>query len=732
MVVLLSVLAALVAAPVPAAPPSAAQPALGTLGGAPVWPGLYRDQRTVRLSDGSPVVVNVLHFRSDDPSLELRPVLAQGRVPGLETVTEMGRRLYGEGAVAGVNGGFWLASPVGEPNGYWAVDGELVSESETQGRGPRGTAAFGGGGVVMDRVSTRVSVVLGDGLRLPVAGVNRGLRPGPAPGGDGEDALLVYTPRLGPAVLAAGASAPVRAYTLGDVTLPASGRATGVVAEVADATGREVPIPAGGVTLLAYGRAADGLATTGVGATVELDVTLLPVDQDRLPAWAQVVHGLAAGPLIVKDAVPTDPADWEDEGFAPDVHSLVRAPRSAIGVTSGGETVLLTADGRRPGYSAGLTIAELATTMISLGAVEALSLDGGGSSQFVVDGLLRNLPCCDAATRPVANGLFVFHDYRFTSTERLAGAGRAETAAEIALAAYPDGAPEVLVASGEAFPDALAGGALAAEVGGPLLLTARDALPPATIDALALLRPETVTILGGFAAVAGEVEKALDERYAVRRLAGAERTATAAAIARRVAPRSRRAFLASEGGFADALVAAVPAGLLGEPVLLSRSTALPAPTRAYLRRARVEEVVIVGGRDRIGPGVVAELRRLGIAVARLAGSSRYGTARAVTEWTSSQRPGLEGTGLVVATGDDFPDALAGGPLAVARRQPLMIVPAWSVLADPDAAAYLEERAGGALERVTLLGGLGVLSSYQEYELDQLALRPPAETATASG
>ena len=105
--------------------------------------------------------------------------------------------------------------------------------------------------------------------------------------------------------------------------------------------------------------------------------------------------------MVVHGGVMTDPQDWVDEGFEPGVHSLVRAPRTAIGVTADGRTLMVTADGRRPGITHGFTIAELARYMIALGAVEALSLDGGGSSQMVVDGILRNVPCCDDVVRRV-------------------------------------------------------------------------------------------------------------------------------------------------------------------------------------------------------------------------------------------------------------------------------------------------------------------------------------------
>src|SRR4051812_48243684 len=63
------------------------------------------------------------------------------------------------------------------------------------------------------------------------------------------------------------------------------------------------------------------------------------------------------------------------------------------------------------------------------------------------------------------------------TTVRLSGANRYATASAISQAMFPSGAPAVVVASGEVFPDALVGGPLAARVGGPVLLTQRNGLP---------------------------------------------------------------------------------------------------------------------------------------------------------------------------------------------------------------------------------------------------------------
>ena len=99
------------------------------------------------------------------------------------------------------------------------------------------------------------------------------------------------------------------------------------------------------------------------------------------------------------------------EGFAP-VPSFFRSfvagrqPRTLAGVRADGTLLLVTVDGRAPGWSAGMTLPEAARLMRSLGARDALNLDGGGSSTMTVRGEVVNRPS-DRVERRVSDGLFV-------------------------------------------------------------------------------------------------------------------------------------------------------------------------------------------------------------------------------------------------------------------------------------------------------------------------------------
>jgi hypothetical protein len=128
--------------------------------------------------------------------------------------------------------------------------------------------------------------------------------------------------------------------------------------------------------------------------------TRVPSDQWR--PWA-VVDAVQAGPMLVQGGV-VDVTDDEEVFFGTTI-PLVH-PRSAVGVTADGDVILLVVDGRQP-RSRGVDLSELALILHSLGCVEALNLDGGGSSALVVNGERLNLPCGEPKEREVASALVV-------------------------------------------------------------------------------------------------------------------------------------------------------------------------------------------------------------------------------------------------------------------------------------------------------------------------------------
>ncbi len=289
--------------------------------------------------------------------------------------------------------------------------------------------------------------------------------------------------------------------------------------------------------------------------------------------------------------------------------------------------------------------------------------------------------------------------------ERLAGHDRYATAAAISRTRFGGGAATVFIATGASFPDALAGSPAAASANGPILLTTRDALPSATATELARLRPSTIVILGGPGAVSDGVAGQLGA-YAgsVQRWSGPDRYETAATISRSTfGPGVAVAYIATGSGFPDALSGGGLAGRNGGPILLVAAGGVPAGTAAELARLRPAQIVILGGTGVVSDAVAAALQPYATSgsVTRLAGADRYATSVAVS------RAGYGSAGsdaVFVATGQNFPDGLAGGPVAALLPGPLLLVS--SSRLPPSVADELRRLDP---ERIYVLGGTGSIS-----------------------
>ncbi|MFC1544301.1 phosphodiester glycosidase family protein, partial [Gemmatimonadota bacterium] len=130
---------------------------------------------------------------------------------------------------------------------------------------------------------------------------------------------------------------------------------------------------------------------------------VVPPGEDDARPW-RARDAMAAGPALVQDGQIRVTVD--EEAFfgssIPDVH-----PRTAAGYTREGDLVLLIVDGRQPN-SRGVDLIELATIMRDLGCVEALNLDGGGSSTLIINGRLINRPAGRTFQREVMSAVAVF------------------------------------------------------------------------------------------------------------------------------------------------------------------------------------------------------------------------------------------------------------------------------------------------------------------------------------
>jgi hypothetical protein len=120
------------------------------------------------------------------------------------------------------------------------------------------------------------------------------------------------------------------------------------------------------------------------------------------PSWANLLDSTGSNTTLVHNGAPSDDVVYGGPPYYTEVSC-----RSAVGRLADGRDVLVTLDGRQPGYSIGMTPYDFATFLVSLGVVEATNLDGGGSATMVVNGLLVNRPSDASGERAVGTALVV-------------------------------------------------------------------------------------------------------------------------------------------------------------------------------------------------------------------------------------------------------------------------------------------------------------------------------------
>lgn len=318
--------------------------------------------------------------------------------------------------------------------------------------------------------------------------------------------------------------------------------------------------------------------------------------------------------------------------------------------------------------------------------------------------------------------------------DRLAGEDRYATAAAIALAL--DGAgTSALLATGEAYPDALAAAYLAGARSAPVLLTGPDALPAPTASALEELGATSVTLLGGTGAIGAAVEDELVAAgYTVDRIAGEDRYETASLVA--LAPGAgavgtvgdqRVAFVASGAGFADA-VAAGPLAAAGRlPTLLTTPDRLSPAAAAALGELDIERAVVLGGTAAVSTAAEAEIVALGIEVERVAGGDRTATAAAIADY-AVEHLGFSAAAVNLARGDGFADALAGGPYGGSIEAVTLLTASPTTLGAATA-GWLADHAD-TLGTGAIFGGTGAVSGAVEAEATEAAGGTAAPTSAS--
>lgn len=221
-----------------------------------------------------------------------------------------------------------------------------------------------------------------------------------------------------------------------------------------------------------------------------------------------------------------------------------------------------------------------------------------------------------------------------------------------------------------------------------------------------------------------------DERSTIR-LAGSDRYQTAVTVSQWAFPAGAPVvYIATGTDFADALSAAPAAAAAGGPLLLVPEVGITTEVWDEIVRLAPTEIFVVGGAGVVPPATEARLAGL-TSTTRLSGPDRFGTAAAIA--LASHPTGA--AHVVIATGFDFADALAGGPAAASVDAPILLT--WN---DELAQATIDALDALAPDSITILGGTSAVSEEVETALSAWAPvqrfagadRYSTAVATASG
>ena len=298
--------------------------------------------------------------------------------------------------------------------------------------------------------------------------------------------------------------------------------------------------------------------------------------------------------------------------------------------------------------------------------------------------------------------------FKFIALSRLAGSNRYHTAAKISRASF-EKADTVYLASSLNYADALAAVPLAAD-DSPILLTSKDLLADDTLSEIKRLEAKNVIILGGEGAISKTVENKLKaEGLNTSRIAGKNRFETATKIAEKVKDKPEDVFFVYGNGFADALSVSAVAAANGAPIIyLNTKGILDKATASYLAsiKGSVKSAYVIGGEGVISNDMMKKAgAALGVTPTRIFGANRFDTCVAVNEKFADV---LGGNTICVATGMDFPDALAGGVYAAKNKAPLFLINSKTKTAtlSENQTAYLKAKAAG---NIVAFGGTGAVS-----------------------
>jgi Phosphodiester glycosidase len=333
-----------------------------------------------------PAPISVLLLRLDPKSVRLDAALSNDEVIGAEPVQSLAARHH---AVAAINGGMFNAGNF-EPVSLLKVAGELVSDTPiAKGVVLIRSPVKGQTTLAFDQASVRMSVtfaVNGRDVTIPVDGVDTTRARGK---------LMLYTP-------AYHADTDTAANGTDWILDGKPLKVVGVRHNIGRA-----PIPRAGAVLSFGGlEPPDPLPKLIDGTRVTVSASWRSLN-GRPSADFDAADHIVGGAGLLRLGGNT-PSNWQTgESLAADAFLNARHARTIIGVDRGGFIWLATIDGRQPDRSVGMTFAELERLCDRLGLINALNLDGGGSTTMVIRDRIVNVPADPAGARAVSDAILI-------------------------------------------------------------------------------------------------------------------------------------------------------------------------------------------------------------------------------------------------------------------------------------------------------------------------------------
>ena len=296
--------------------------------------------------------------------------------------------------------------------------------------------------------------------------------------------------------------------------------------------------------------------------------------------------------------------------------------------------------------------------------------------------------------------------------KRITGENRYETSANISSEFNNSKVKNIIIASGNNFPDALTGSVLSKNLNAPILLvdkTIETSSNSINYIKSHLTKSGTIYILGGNESVNEDFLdyfKSLD--YNVKRLGGSNRFDTNKTIVSFMNVEKGTPVIVVNGyGFADALGISSIAALKGYPILMINETNLPSESKDMLKEIQPSKVFVIGGEGSLNNSVIDELKNRvpsldNNSIVRISGSSRYETSLNVCKYFN-----LNTDSAIVVNGKSFPDALSGSALAAKLNAPIILTDGSNII---EQKRYLDST--NCLNLI-LLGGKGSVSQAAE-------------------